>query len=340
MKNYILAGMLALMAAPAAAQFQVGSAAVPSGGRAGSLKDDDLEQLKGTTTVFVLLESDADRIDAFRQSLADVWTITPFRVVLPDSARFFQGRKYSMFGIGGYTITRTNSKTGMVTSTNTHLTYELTVPDFNRHGEAKGRTILGRFMLSPAFGQVLAVSQLEGRLSSLEGRKKRDERASRQADIVYRESNYANWGPGQIRGYVKAINDYLIAGDRRGVFDEITEKADLRALSSDTLYLPEYLRNKYSGFTGQERVADDEESAEDTKDTYPFPHRYVSNEELERLLVSPSKPVYHLIYVRSAPYKFVSVVEAKSGKIIYSRLTNVSYNFKMKDLKGLARYVD
>jgi hypothetical protein len=340
MKTYILAGLLALMAGPAAAQFQVGSAGAPSGGRAGSLKDSDLEQLKNTTTVFVLLESDTDRIDAFRQSLADVWTITPFRVVLPDSARFFQGRKYSVFGIGSYTVVHRNDKTGLVTSMNTHLTYDLTVPDFNRHGEAKGRTILGRFMLSPAYGEVLASSLLEARVSSLSGRKKRDERETRKSDIVYRESKYANWGPGQIRGYVKAINDYLLAGDRRGVFDEITEKADIKALSRDTLYLPEYLRNKYSGLTGREHTSDEGESEEDTKDTYPFPHRYVSNEELENLLVHPAKPVYHLIYVRSAPYKFVSVVEARSGKIVYSRQTGASYNFKMKDLKALARHVD
>lgn len=335
MKHYILAGLIALLACPAFAQFQIGDAQVPTGGRAGSLKSADLEAFKKTTTVFVLQAGDADRLEMFRKSIADIWTVTPFQVVLPDSARFFRGKKYSLFGFGGFTVEH-RSSSGMITS-NTHVSYDLTIPDFNKHGEQDGRTILARFILSPDMG---AVQDLSRPQSTFEGKKARTEREEREATSLYKSAHYANWGPGQIRGYLKSINDLLAAGERRGMFDEITEKDALKVLSKDTLYLPKYLNNKLNPFSGAEKSDEDVAENGDTKDAYPFPYRYVDNDELERMLVNSNKPIYHLIYVRSSTNKYVSVTEAKSGKILFSRFTNLSYNFKMKDLKAVAKAAD
>lgn len=335
MKLYILAGLLTLLTSSAFAQFQIGDAQVPTGGRAGSLRSEDLEAFKKSTTVFVLQTGDADRIDMFRKSIAEIWTVTPFRVVLPDSARFFRGKKYSSFGFGGFTVEH-RSSSGMVT-TNTHVSYDLTIPDYDKHGEQKGRTILARFILSPDMSSVMDLSRTQ---STFEGKKARDEREEREANRLYKSAQYANWGPGQIRGYLKSINDLLAAGERRGMFEEITEKDALTVLSKDTLILPQYLRNKLNAFTGTEKAEEDEGEDEDEKKAYPFPFRYVSSDELENILVNSTKPVYHLIYVRSSTNKYVSVVEAKSGRIIFSRFTNLSYNFKMKDLKAVAKYAD
>lgn len=340
MKNYILAGMLAVMAIPAAGQFQVGSAYAPTAGRAGSLKDEDLAQLKASTTIFVVMEDDTARLDDFRRSLADVWTVTPYRVVKADSARFFRGRKYSLFGIGSFTVTPMKSD-GMSGGSTTFATFDLTIPEFNRHGEPKeSRTLLGRFMMSgTGYGETMTMAEFQREKRTIQPIQSGEHNRLIFTDRSFSKASYNNWGPGQIRGFVKAINDHLLIKDRHGMFDDITEREELRALSKDTLYLPDYLQNGYGGwFRNQKRVEEDLE--ENTQESYPFPYRYINEEDLEKMLIHPSKPTYHLVYVRGAPHKFVVVVEAQSGKIIYSRHMNVSFNFKMRDLKLLSKQMD
>lgn len=317
------------------AQFQIGDAMVPTGGRAGALKEDDLETFKKTTTIFVVQQGDAARIEDFRKSIGEIWTITPFRVVTADSVRFFRGRKYSLFAFGGFTIER-RSSSGM-TTTSTHISYDLTIPDYNKKGEVDGRTILARFILSPDMG---TVSELSGTRSTFEGRKAREEREANESARLTRSADYSNWGPGQIRGYLKAINDHLAAAKRRGIFDEIIEKSEIKALAKDTLFVPNYVKDKLNPFSRTEKTDEDDEVEEDAARVYPFPHRYINEEDLERLIVHSGRPIYHLIYVRSSSNKYISVVEGRSGKIIYSLFHNLSYNFKTKDLKKLAGYVD
>jgi len=335
MKHFILILLACCGSLNLHAQFQIGDAMVPTGGRAGALKDDDLETFKKSTTIFVVQPNDEPHIADFRKSIAEMWTITPFRVVTADSMRHFRGKKYSLFSFGGFTISRTSSS-GM-TTTSTHISYDLTIPNYNRKGEVDGRTILARFILSPDLG---TVSELSRPGNTFEGKKAREERESSQGARLNKSAKYSNWGPGQIRGYLKAINDHLAAAKRRGIFDEIIEKSEIKALARDTIYLPNYLNDKLNPFSRTEKTDEDDEVEEGAAKAYPFPHRYINKEDLERLILNSSKPIYHLIYVRSSSNKYISVVEAQSGKIIYSLFHNISYNFKMKDLKKLASYVD
>ena len=334
MKKTILSLLFLCFCNALFAQFQVGDAQVPTGGRAGSLDDDDLAMFKKSTTIFVVQAGDKGRMEDFNKSIADVWKITPYRVITPDSLRFFQGRNYSWFTFGGFTV---EHRSPSMSYSNTHISYDLTIPEYNKRGEQKGRTILAGFILSPDMESVMDLSAPR---STFEGRKARERREEQEASTLNRTAAYSNWGPGQIRGYLKAINDNLSAHERHGMFEELSDDQRLRALKNDTLYLPSYLNVKLNPFTGSERAKNDGDADEDVNKVYPYPHRYVSKEELENMLVHATKPIYHLIYVRSSTNKFVSVVEAKSARIIYSEFHNVSYNFKNKDLKKLAKAIE
>lgn len=49
-----------------------------------------------------------------------------------------------------------------------------------------------------------------------------------------------NWQPGILTGYLKEINDHMVSGETKQVDDERKEKAPLKSLATDTLYIPDY----------------------------------------------------------------------------------------------------
>lgn len=331
MKQLIWCVLFTAIALQGKAQFQIGGAIVPSGGRAGKLRDDDVDRFKHTTTVFLLQTKDKPRLADFEKAIGSVWTITPFKVVTLDGLDALPQGQYTYFGFGGYIV---NTPRG---GSSTHIFYELLLPDYNSAGEQKGFTLLGRFVLSP---DMAALASVSGKTETFESKAKREKRQDRETHALYTRANYANWGPGQIKGYLKSINDYLLQGKRRGIFDEIVEEDKLKALSKDTLFLPEYVKDRLNPFTGDEVTKDDDDAIAETSAAYTFPYRYIREEELEQRIVSATKPIYHLIYVRSSSGKYVSVVEGMSGTIVYSQYVNASYNFKMKDLKKLANNIN
>jgi hypothetical protein len=320
----------------------------------GDLKPDDLETFRKSTTVFVLRRSDEPLRQDFERSISEIWTVTPFKVITTDSQRFFQGKKYSLFrisaGVNHHQRTanpnwdQRQANESILDYKTVSFSYELSIPDFNKKGEPDGRTLIAQFCLYGDFATVkemIAPTTAERLgVSAFESRKVKEERERKMLDRLYNETRYYNWGPGQIRGYLKSVNDQLINGKRRTMLaPAIQDKEQLKALATDTLYLPNYLKNKVNPYLRTESKADDEDADEDVAKAYPFPHRYIDEAELEQMIVHSSKPIYHLVYVRTVSAKHIAVVEAKSATIIYSVLQQMSYNFKMKDLKKLAEHI-
>jgi len=156
-------------------------------------------------------------------------------------------------------------------------------------------------------------------------------------DEFYSTTKFTNWGPGFIKGYLKTINDGLAQEKKRGLYSEMTDDG-LQRLGRDTLFVPNYVNKHFSMFTGHESE-DDEKDTEGVRDVYPHRIKFVSDEELNQMLVNRTQPFYYLLFVRSSTDKYVNVFEGTTGKMLYARYTPVSYNFKNKDLKKIARAI-
>jgi hypothetical protein len=334
--KYILTSLLtALLALSATAQIQIGSAEIPmplTGG--GNLDNNALEAFKKTTTVFYIQEADVARKAQFEQALKGVWTITPFIVAGPDEMdAYADGRKYSQAGFGGYIIQRTSY--GGRGGTATYLTYDFGVADFDRSGKSDGRKLLARFLLNPD-EQTLRQSF---RPVAVWGKAK-DRQEQSMMRTLYTTSKFANWGPGYLRGYAKSINDALLKKERRSL--NTTSKVEgLSAVKRDTLFLPRSLQTRYSGLTGAERsTGGDDEGAEEMRSSYKFTSVWIDDEDLQQRILTATKPIYYLLYVRAASEKYVSVFNGKTGEMLYAAHSLLSYNFKGKDLKDLAKAID
>ena len=339
MKRFLTLLLLALATTSARAQIQIGSAEIPTMMGGGAFNGAALELLKKKTTVFFIQESDVARKADFEKALKGVWTITPFIVAGPDEMdAYADGRKYSQAGFGGYIIQK-QGRSGVM-NTSTHLTYDFFVADYNNSGKQAGRTLLARFLVSPDAQTLRQSASGVGMFGQ-----RRDQKERTMMSALYTTAKFANWGPGYLRGYAKTINDLLLSKTRRN-FNTGTKDGDaLAVLKRDTLFLPRSLQNRYSGLTGQERMAgddddDDKDEGDDMRSAYEFKSAWIDDAELQQRILSATKPIYYLLYIRSSSEKHVSVFNGQTGQMLYTDYSMLSYNFKGKDLKKLAKAVD
>ncbi len=331
-KTFLLFCLIAFRCLTAFSQIQIGSAETAVMNRAGKLEDEDLVAFKKMTTVFFIQSGDANRKADFEKALREVWTINPFIVATPDEMNIYRdGHKYAPFGFGGFIVQRRSS--GGMVSTSTHLTYDLSIPQFKKNGEQKDRTLLARIILMPDSKTMMESAKP---LNSFNNSKQE----ANMLRMMYTKSEFNNWGAGFLKGYAKFINDALLAKERRGIFNETRDKEELKNLKKATLYLPSYTKSKLNMFTGGEKEADDDGADEDLSKAYPFPVQYLENDALEEKILNATEPFYYLQYVRSSTDKFITIFEGKSGKLLYSEYVPVSYNFKMKDLKKVAQLIN
>jgi len=311
----------------AIAQIQIGSAEIPRLNRAGDLDEDDLEAFRATTTVFYIQARDRPRRADFERALRDVWTITPFIVATPDEmADYEDGRKYSSAGFGGFVVQQQGRMTG---STSLHLSYDINIARFNRRGEVKGERLLARFLIeADAATQSKFLNPVTFYSETRQGKALR---------ALYYDAEIYNWGPGFLRTYARIINDALLAKDKRGIFTGVSDDKALRALKRDTLFMPPRLR------AGSAKNRADEEGDEreaDLAEAYGHPIAFIADDVLQQRILDGVLPTYYLQYVRSSSDKHVAVFDGRAGRIIYADYTPISFGFKSKDLKKIARAID
>jgi hypothetical protein len=89
-------------------------------------------------------------------------------------------------------------------------------------------------------------------------------------------------------------------------------------------------------FTGDESKQHKEE---DLFEDYKLKYQLVSTKKLNDNIVNDPSGFYYLLYVKSSTDKFVSVINSRTGEIIYSDYTPVKYNLKPGDLKDLYKKI-
>ncbi len=317
--------VILLLGFNADAQINVGSNAISSMNKAGKLSEDDINELKQTTTLFTLQYKDYDRITEFEKAISEVWKITKFKIIKPDELGQYEGKDgYSYFTFGGfYRVTTHSMANASPHPTSQHLSYDLWTPDINKKGKMKGNNYYSRILLSPDAKVFSAAVESYGRHFS-----------DKMVTFLYNEAVFYNWSPGLLKGYLKTVNDLLAEQETRGPFTSDEDEQGLMKLRRDTLYVPDYVNISYSGLTGTEQVPDEDEK--ETPTGYPFKIKYVTTAQLNEMIMNPAKPFYYLVYVRSSTDKFVNVYKSDKG-MVYARYKAMSYNFKSKDLGYIAK---
>lgn len=305
------------------AQIQVGSATQAKG--PGKISAEEMTKFKQSTTYFVLQEKDYAQEELFREAIAKVWTITPFKIIKPQEMSNLDENKSSFFFFGGFVTVRQGRST---VTYHPHLSYDLFMFATNKKGKAE-QNMLGKILLHLDGESYRYVARYAN------GNNKQF--SEKVIPFLYREAEMQNWTPQMLSGYLKVINDGLASGTLRSVFEEYTDQEGIKDLKNQTLYIPNYVNTKFNMFTGAEKETETDESEEQS--AYTFSNKYLDAKEIAQTAGGQNKAYAYLSYIKSSTDKFVSVFDGQSGKLLYTAYTPVSYNFKSKDLKRIAAKV-
>lgn len=325
-KIVLTVGLISGGIGSATAQIQVGSQELPVINSASRLTDAMLRELKGTTTLFVLLDHDYEQIDAYQQAIERVWKYTPFKIIQrSEMGNYLEEGKYSFGMFGGYI----NRSTNMTT---VQLTYDLIMLQFNRKGEVNGMKYFSRMVLSPDAKTMntAALSHSPG-FFGIGGKERRRDGIEK----LYEEGKFYDWTPGFLMGKLQFVNKLLTAGEKADNFDYLVNKEALAGLRRDTLFIPDYVNIDLSPYTLKtEREMDDD----DIKKDYPYKIQFISTHALNDRIMSSDKPVYYLISTLTIGNKFINIYHTKKGRL-YAQCTQMSNKFKTKDLKKIAKLI-
>lgn len=283
--------------------------------KTGEFEQANLNKLKSSKTLFVYRDSDNVNLELFESTLSEVWDYTELEFV---SYKEYTSRtydeSYSFFTIGGRHQIKTSSS-DMVTR-NTHIFLTLWMINGNK------KLTFCRIELYPTF-------------TTYQKAKDTEDNVSLMVKHLYEESKLHNWNLLYLKNALQLVNEKLTKSDEHWIANSEVY-SDLSHLKNDTLYIPEYTLIKFGAFTGDESKR---HNVKKLFKKYPYPYKVLSMEELLEKALHSEKPLYYLSYIKSSTDKYVSVVNAKTGELLYSDYSPVSYNIKDKDFKKLAKEI-
>lgn len=145
-----------------------------------------------------------------------------------------------------------------------------------------------------------------------------------------------NYQIGYLKNYLQNINDHLANNESTWMYDTDYDKVKIKALAKSTLYIPEYLKVKSIwGYKDEERANPDELFKD-----YDYKYEFISDDALNsKILKGGTEDFYYLMYTKINGQKLVTVINGRTGEIIYKDYQTMSYSLKPKDLKALSKAI-
>lgn len=151
---------------------------------------------------------------------------------------------------------------------------------------------------------------------------------------------FYNFTPGLIKNYFQTIQEGIKLKEDKSIYDDFTS-SDLKKLKSKILYIPNYVGYKYNA--GLNKLTDTERTDEEKKELfseYKFNYEFIDDKLLSDKILK-NEDIYYLRYVRMNSVKFLNIVEAKTGKIIYSQYKlGFNYNLTSDIIKDISKAID
>lgn len=141
-----------------------------------------------------------------------------------------------------------------------------------------------------------------------------------------------NFELGFLKNYFSLMSTKLLSKSLQDGYADFENKTELAKLKTQKLYIVSDVKEKNMGFNRDDRDID-----ELTAD-YKYPKQFISSEELNDKIVN-GEEFYYLFYNQDNSKKIISVVNSKTGELIYNTLDRMSFVIKEKDFKELNNIV-
>lgn len=148
------------------------------------------------------------------------------------------------------------------------------------------------------------------------------------------------WNPALLKNYLILLSAKLSTGNKESFKDDVTVKPQLELLRNQKLYcLGDNLKRK-NFMTGRTNGSGD---IKEVFEDYKFPYQSITGQELEKKIFNDTEPFYYLLLTKvAANIKIISVVNSKTGEVIYSRYSThfAATNLNSGDLKDLYKAIN
>lgn len=150
------------------------------------------------------------------------------------------------------------------------------------------------------------------------------------------EDDLYNYRLGYIKNYMQFISTTLEQKGYAFVYGKDYDKKNIKALKKATLYIPDYFKIKSNwGWSDEER-----ENPNELFKDYKFKYEFIDNEALQDKILEAEEDFYYMTYTRVNSQKLITIVNGKTGDIIYRDYQTMSYQLKPKDLKAISKAIN
>jgi len=265
-----------------------------------------MQNLLGSTTLFVLRDQDTMKRDEYERVLRKVWTLTELKFITYKELSKYKNSGHSYFMIGGFVVTRTMSST----TSHSPFVYLLLM---------HGTDIYARIEL---FSDVVVLEHMtpvpKAKISGIQ-------------KIYTKPGRIKNWNPAQLSIYLSLAQKDLKDKTRRGYFEEIDLPYSFHDNAKPVIYAMDYIDEKFKPMSG------DESKRHDLKKLFkycPFEVKFVSPDEL--LTKLENKEVrYFLDYVKDCTVKNIRIYDLVENEIIYKSYMLGKFNIDDSDIKKI-----
>lgn len=281
----------------------------------------DIEKFKKTKTLFVL--SDQYSKEEYKKILDEVWKVTDFEILtvkelFDDADKNFKLTN-SIARFQNWISTTTFSTPGKAGVRKTD--YYFSAINFSFFNEIK-RDKKNKLVSKEKRVAAIFFSINYGQMNE-----------DNITDIRYLKPEHLyNYHLGYLKNYLKNINDNLMLNKNINVYGDFENKEELSRLRTQKLYITDDVSRKTIGLDREDR--DEDKLTED----YEFKKEIISIEELNKKILDGDE-FYYFVYTQINSKKILTIINSKTGEIVYNYCNRMAYNLKGKDFKQISKAI-
>ena len=161
----------------------------------------------------------------------------------------------------------------------------------------------------------------------------------------YFKYKFINGSPGFIKNIFQYVVSKLRENSNIGLYDEFSDINELKKLKSENLLFLNYAYG--SDETIYAILRKDDKTLDVMKTqinklvkSYPYSCSLISIPDLNSNIINANSDLYYLNYIQTSTNKFILVVNAFNGKVIYNKSYKNAYYLKENDIRNLGKGIN
>ena len=289
-----------------------------------------IENFKKTTTVFVL--RDNYTIEEYNKMLESFWDVTPFKVVLEKDYNFqeFLSTEYSIASMNYLHTDKDISKMSGNAANTIFFKFDIRVFNEKQIEKIKLKLASTKKGKDEEIGNYIAYNSddvahvfmypILNKEVGMAIYYKKFDKVSDWASSD--ESAYFNYSLGYLKNYFQKINKSLKENKGVGLFEEVLIKSELKKLKNQDLIIPKYMIDMPII------------SEKDLGKAYSYSYTFQDSETIDKRVME-GEEFYYLQHTIINSDRFIEIVNAKTGEVIFKNvsISPLAFKFKKKHIE-------